>query len=151
MRVLIADDHIGVRSAIRRVLRERIRDSAVVEASNLGELFARSFRQQPDLVLLDWELSGLPSAATMSLAGNDPKRRHSELRRNVILFGLHNLTSHPRVIVLSSHPEARQTALFVGADAFVLKGGAPQELFDALHSFTRIKKNQPQKGSDNPK
>ncbi|MFZ5859022.1 MAG: response regulator [Chloroflexota bacterium] len=151
MRVLIADDHIGVRSAIRRVLVERIRDSAVVEAANLGELFARSFRQQPNLVLLDWELSGLPSAATMSLAANDAKRRHSELRRNVVLFGLHNLTSHPWIIVLSSHPEARQSALFVGADAFVLKGGAPQELFDALHSFTRIKKNHPQKGLGRPK
>lgn len=140
MRVLIADDHIGVRSAIRHVLRERISDSIVVEAANLGELFAESFRQQPNLVLLDWELSGLPSAATISLAADNPKRRQSDLRRNVVLFGLHNLRSHPWVIVLSSHPEAHQVALFVGADAFVLKGGEPQELFDTLQSLMKGKK-----------
>jgi DNA-binding NarL/FixJ family response regulator len=140
VRVLIADDHIGVRSAIRRVLRERIDDSVVVEAANLGELFAESFRQQPNLILLDWELSGLPSAATMSLTADNPKRRQSELRRNVVLFGLHNLRSRPWVIVMSSHPEARQMALFVGADSFVLKGGVPQELFDTLHSLAKSKK-----------
>ena len=140
MNVLIADDHIGVRSAISRVLKEEVNDLVIAEVKNLGELFAASFHQQPNLVLLDWELSGLPSAVMMSLPADDPKRRHGELRRNVVLFSLHNLTSHPAVIVLSSHPEAQQAALFVGADAFVLKGGPPQEVFDTLRSIVRAKK-----------
>ena len=123
MKVLIADDHIGVRSAISKVLKEEVIDLAIAEAKNLGELFATSFHEQPQLVLLDWELSGLPSAVTISLPSDDPKRRRSELRRNVVLFSLHNLTSHPPVIVLSSHPEARDVAMLVGADAFVLQGG----------------------------
>lgn len=134
MRVLIADDHIAVRSAICRVLNEEINDMVVIEAANLGELFATSFHEQPHLVFLDWELSGLPSAITMSLPADDPKRRRSEQRRNVVLLGLHKLTSHPSVIVLSSHPEARQVALIGGADAFILKGGPPQELFRILRS-----------------
>ena len=140
MNVLIADDHIGVRLAISKVLREELSDLAIAEAKNLGELFATSFHEQPQLVLLDWELSGLPSAVTMSLPSDDPKRRRSELRRNVVLFSLHNLTSHPSVIVLSSHPEARDVAMLVGADAFILKGGPPHELFEILHSIVRTKK-----------
>lgn len=135
MHILIADDHNGVRSAISRVLKEEISDLIIAEAKNLAELFATSFSQQPQLILLDWELSGLPSATMMSLPVEDPKRKHDERRRNVVLHGLHNLTSHPAVIVLSSHPEARQAALAGGADAFVLKGGPPQELFHTLHAI----------------
>ena len=140
MRILIADDHIAVRSAVSRVLKEEVDEMVVVEATNLGELFAASFHQQPQLVLLDWELSGLPSAVMMSFPSDDPKRRRSEQRRNVVLLGLHRLTSHPAVIVLSSHPEARQAALVGGADAFILKGGPPQELFKTLRAVLSVKK-----------
>jgi DNA-binding NarL/FixJ family response regulator len=134
--VLIADDHIGVRSAISRVLKEEIKDLVIVEAKNLGELFVSSFHEQPHLVFLDWELSGLPSAVMLSLPADDPKRRRSEQRRNVVLVSLRNLTSQPSIVVLSSHPEARQAALIGGADAFILKGGPPHELFETLHCFT---------------
>jgi DNA-binding NarL/FixJ family response regulator len=126
--------------AISTVLREEIADLTVAEAKNLGELFATSFHQQPQLVLLDWELSGLPSAVAMSLSPENPKRRKGELRRNVVLFSLHNLTSHPAVIVLSSHPEARDVAMLVGADAFVLKGGQPEDL---LHTLRTVMKSKP--------
>ncbi len=135
MHILIADDHIAVRSAICRVLKEELTDPTIATAINLGELFALSRSLQPDLILLDWELSGFPSAITMSLPPDDPKRRRSEQRRNVIILSLHNLDSHPSIIVLSSHPEARQVALVGGADAFVLKGGQPRELFETLQAF----------------
>lgn len=137
MRILIADDHIAVRSALSYVLKEKLDETTVAEATNLSELFAASFNQQPDLVLLDWELSGLPSAAMMSFPADDPKRRRSDQRRNVVVLSLHNLESHPSVIALSSHPEARLAALTGGADAFILKGGPPQELFGILRSLAR--------------
>jgi DNA-binding NarL/FixJ family response regulator len=140
VRILIADDHIAVRSALGYVLKEKLDDTVIADATNLSELFAASFNQQPDLVLLDWELSGLPSAATMSLPNGDPKRRRSDLRRNVVVLSLHNLESHPSVIALSSHPEARLAALTGGADAFILKGGPPRELFGILRSFSRSSK-----------
>lgn len=140
MRILIADDHIAVRSTLGYVLKEKLDDTVLGEATNLSELFAASFNQQPDLVLLDWELSGLPSAAMMSLPSDNPKRQRSEKRRNVVVLSLHNLESHPSVIALSSHPEARLAALTGGADAFILKGGPPQELFGILRSFSRSSK-----------
>lgn len=130
---MIADDQAWVRSALRSLLKEEKGIIIVGEASNLGELFSVSYREQPDLVLLDWELSGFPSLAA-SLSIDNPNRRRSEQRRNVVLLDLHKLNSHPVVIVLSSHPEARQSSLAGGADAFVLKGGPPEELLKALRS-----------------
>ncbi|MEW6404645.1 MAG: hypothetical protein AB1649_22845 [Chloroflexota bacterium] len=149
MNVLIADDHIGVRLAISKVLREEVADLAIAEAKNLGELFATSFHEQPQLVLLDWELSGLPSAVMLSLPAYNPKRRKSDLRRNVVLFSLHNLNSHPTVIVLSSHPEARDVAMLVGADAFVLKGGQPEDLLYTLRSVMKERARRKPKNAKN--
>jgi DNA-binding NarL/FixJ family response regulator len=134
VRVLIADDQVAVRSAIRRLLNEEQGITVIGEATNLGELFSVSYRGQPELILLDWELSGFPTAV-MSLPPDDPKRRRSEQRRNVVMLDLHKLQSHPAIIVLSSQPEVRQISLAGGADGFVLKGGPPEELLDALHTL----------------
>jgi DNA-binding NarL/FixJ family response regulator len=134
VRVLIADDQVAVRSAIRRLLKEEQNITVVGEATNLGELFTVAYREQPDLILLDWELSGFPSAV-MSLPSEDPKRRRSEQRRNVVILDLRKLQSHPAVIVLSSHPEVRKISMVGGADAFVLKGGPPKELLAVLRSL----------------
>lgn len=131
---MIADDQVVVRSAISRLLKEEKNITVVGEATNLGQLFTVSYREQPDLILLDWELSGFPSAV-MSLPAEDPKRRRSEQRRNVVILDLHKLRSHPMIIVLSSHPEVRKISMVGGADAFVLKGGPPDELLKVLHSL----------------
>jgi DNA-binding NarL/FixJ family response regulator len=62
-----------------------------------------------DVVLLDWELPGLEPAAF--IAQIDPPIK---------------------VIVLSSHPEARQQALACGAAAFVSKCDAPETVLQAI-------------------
>lgn len=134
MRVLIADDQVVVRSAIHRLLKEELDIDDIVEAINLGELFSMSYHEQPDLIILDWELSGLPSAA-MTLSVDDLKRRRSEQRRNVVLFDLHKLSSHPLILILSSDPGVRQISLAGGADAFALKGSSPEEFLRVLHSL----------------
>ncbi|MCB2178301.1 response regulator [bacterium] len=137
MRILIADDQAHMRSALRRVLKEEFGLTNVVEATNLGELFLYAYQLQPDLVLLDWELSGLPSAA-LSLPPNDPKRRRSEQLHNVVLLDLHKLESHPYVIVLSTYPEAKAASMAGGADAFVYKGIAPNQLAIAIRDLLHI-------------
>lgn len=133
MRVLIADDQVVMRSAIHRLLNEEQDIEDIVEVTNLGELFSMSYREQPDLIILDWELSGLPSAA-MTLSMDDPKRRRSEQRRNVVLLDLHKIKSHPAILVLSSDPGVRRISLAGGADAFALKGSSPEEFLRVLHS-----------------
>ena len=59
MRVLLADDQVKVRFALR-VLLERQPDVAVVgEASDARELVDQLAATRPDALLLDWELPGL--------------------------------------------------------------------------------------------
>lgn len=134
MRILIADDTAPVRSAVRRLLKEEADLQIVGEAVNLGELMRLTRTLQPDLILLDWELSGLPGS-TQTHAANTPLLNAAAKRRNVILAGLRHFQSHPRIIVLSSRPEAELTSHSAGADAFILKGDPPEVLLTILRSL----------------
>jgi DNA-binding response OmpR family regulator len=68
-------------------------------------------------VLLDWELPGRPAAA--------------------LLFALHGLDYHPRIIVLSTRPESEPDALAAGADAFVWKGDPPEILLGTFRHLVQ--------------
>lgn len=112
MRVLLADDQAKVRSALRLLL-DQLPDVEVLgEAVDGTGLLDWLKAAHPDLVLLDWELPGLPTA--------DPLRH------------LHDQRPGLQVVALSSHPGARQAALQAGADAFVSKGDPPEQLLAAV-------------------
>jgi DNA-binding NarL/FixJ family response regulator len=113
MRVLIIDDQPQVRSALRLLLRERLGVTAVGEAGDLAQALELIGVEQPDLVLLDWELPARGGAAEV----------------------LANLrTAHPglAVIALSTRPGVRQAALAAGADGFVSKGEPPERVVDGV-------------------
>jgi len=131
MRILIADDSAPVRSAIRRLLNEEPGFEIVGEACNLGELVRQVRSLLPELILLDWELSGLPGSTKLPLEPLPPLNKMDK-RRNVILASLRSYPSDPRIIVLSSRPEAEAPALAAGADAFVYKGGPPDSLLRSI-------------------
>jgi DNA-binding NarL/FixJ family response regulator len=114
-RILVADNDARVRSALQTLLRQEPGQIMIRESADLGDLAVQVKQFKPDLVLLDWELPGRPAAA--------------------LLFALHGLDYHPRVIVLSSRPESEVDALAAGADAFVSKGDAPDRL---LGTFRRL-------------
>lgn len=122
MRVLVADDQPAVRSALRRLLKEKLGFNVVGEAAGVKSLLARAAVTPHDLVLLDWELPGLFAA---------------EEARYRFLDSLHALDSHPKVIALSGRPGARRAALDAGADAFVSKGDPPERLLTAILTITR--------------
>jgi len=107
-RVLIADDQPQVRSALRLLLRVKLGAATVCEAGDLEQALELVGVEQPDLVLLDWELPAQGGAAALA-----------ELR--TVCPGL-------AVIALSSRPEARPDALAAGADAFASKGEPPERL-----------------------
>jgi DNA-binding NarL/FixJ family response regulator len=114
MRVLLADDQVKVRFALR-VLLERQPDVAVVgEASDARELADQLTATCPDALLLDWELPGL--AATRVLAA--------------LLRGFPELT----VIALSGRSEARREAEMAGASAFVSKTDPPECLLAVMRA-----------------
>jgi DNA-binding NarL/FixJ family response regulator len=115
MRILLADDHAKVRSALRLLLEQALELRIVGEATEGRELLARLQATQPDLVLLDWELPGLSA--------------------NGLLPALRSRWPHLKVIALSGRPEARHAALTAGADAFVSKTESPERLLTALHAM----------------
>jgi DNA-binding NarL/FixJ family response regulator len=133
MRVLVADDQPAVRSAIRRLLQEEPGLFVVGEAVRTEELLDQAQVTQPDLVLLDWELPGL---YTTDGAESMPVGLATSARHRLLLL-LHALHSHPKVVALSGRPEASQTALDAGADAFVSKGDPPERLLTTLRTLNK--------------
>lgn len=113
VRVLLADDQPKVRSALRLLIEQEAAFSVVGEAGAADELMRGIRASDPHVVLLDWELPGLPDAHKLdSMRLIDP--------------GVH-------VIVLSGQPEARHAALAEGADLFVSKSDPPDGVLRALY------------------
>lgn len=117
MRVLLADQHSNVRWALRTAIREEPDMVVVGEAAESSELMAQARAQNPEVVLLEWELPDqLPSAVLSKLGALDPR---------------------PHVVVLSQRSELEQLALASGADAFVSKAKEPDGLLKVLRSLAR--------------
>ena len=115
LRVLIADDEPSVRSALRLLLQDEPGVSIVSEVGEVGSLMAQLNLYCPDVMLLDWELPTIR-----------PDRLLPALRMH-----------HPalKVIALSGRPEAGPQSFAAGADAFVSKGSAPDELLLVLRKL----------------
>ena len=112
MQVVLADDQAKVRSALRLLLEHQPDVKILGEAVDTTGLLDWVKAACPDLVLLDWELPGLPAATLLPL--------------------IHDICPGLRVIALSARPESRQAALDDGADAFVCKGDPPERLLLAI-------------------
>jgi len=116
MRVLLADDQPRVRFALCVLLEQQPGLKVVGEASDAQDLLAQAQVTRPDLVLLAWELPGLAAAGSLP--------------------ALRRICPNLFVITLSGRPAARRAALAAGADAFVVKGDAPDELLGILAAIT---------------
>jgi two-component system invasion response regulator UvrY len=112
MAVIIADDEEAVRSALRLLLENRLHLCAVSEARDWPGLLAQVQIYQPCLLLLDWELPGLPAATW-----------REELR--LLDPGL-------KILALSGRPEAELQAMATGAQAFTSKTDPPEKLVEAI-------------------
>ena len=117
MRILVADDQSGVRSALHLLLEQELGLSIVEEVVEADRLLAQIEMTRPDVVLLDWELPGLQ--------GSD------------VVPSLRTVCPHVSVIALSGLPEARQAALSADVDAFVSKGDPPERLLETVKRCRR--------------
>jgi two-component system, NarL family, response regulator NreC len=113
-RVLIVDDHAIVRSGVRRLLEEVEGFEVVGEAADAEEALRRARFDTPDVVVLDIGLKGRSGLDIVE-----------ELRQ----LG-------PRVVILSmqDEPAYARTAFERGAQGYVLKDAADEELVEAIRA-----------------
>ena len=116
MLILLADDQPNVRSALRLLLEQEM-GCEVQEAPDAGDLLSQIETSCPDLVFMDWELTG----------GQGPE----------LLLAIKTIRPEISVIVLSSHPEVRQQAFRAAADDFLSKGSSPQEVLATINKYQR--------------
>ena len=116
MRILIADDQADVRSALGLLMMQEADLEVVAEATDAVGVLLAAEKQPLNLILLDWELPGMPSASLVRILRNQWPQLH--------------------LIALSSLPEARSAAINAGVDAFVDKGDPPGALLTALRKVS---------------
>lgn len=130
MRILVADSHITVRSALRRLLQEELELQLVGEVTRAKDLLEQTQLAEPDVVLFEWGL------LDRNLTRDDDAPGATLRARRMALYQLHALPCHPNLVALSAWPEAQQAALLAGADAFVNIGNPPAQLLATLRAVT---------------
>ncbi len=125
MRVIIADDQAGVRSALRFLLEQQAKGCVISESSNTENLISQLIAGCPDIILLDAELEGI-------VKGNGDAKNSSF---ESLVSTLREQCPGVRVIALSSRPDLRVSTLCCGADAFVCKADPPEELLKVLQNL----------------
>jgi DNA-binding NarL/FixJ family response regulator len=114
--VVIADDHELFREGLRAMLTAADGVHVVGEAATHDQAYEQAVATQPDVLLLDVEMPGIPVLATIS-------RVRAEAPDTRILI----VTMH-RDRVLANHLRA------AGAAGFVSKSAPASELIEAIHS-----------------
>ena len=115
MRVLLADDQLTVRSALRLLLEQEADFQVVGETADTTGLLLAVTQKAPELVLLDWELPGLPPVQLLRL--------------------LRYERPFLKIIAMSSRPEAHQAALAAGVEAFVSKSEPPERVLAVIRGL----------------
>jgi DNA-binding NarL/FixJ family response regulator len=111
-RVLIADDRPRSRSGLRAVLALRPEIEIVGEAADGREAVRLAEECRPDVVLMDARMPVMDGVEATRL--------------------IKDTWPEVKVIVLTIHTSYRADALAAGADAFLVKGRAAQELLEAI-------------------
>lgn len=119
IRILLADDHILVRSGVKSLLLAMDAVEVVAEAGDGLEAVKLAAAERPDVVLMDIAMRGINGLEAAAQIGQ------------------HN--PEIKVIILSMHDSAEYVdqALRAGVSGYVLKDAAPLELEFALQAVMR--------------
>lgn len=118
IRVLIVDDHAGVRHGVRALLRHTDDIEVVGEATDGADAIVKARKLSPDVILMDVSMPVLD--------GIEATRRILAVDRRL------------RIIVLSAVREHEHMARQAGAVAHLLKDLAPGELIHGIrYAFAR--------------
>lgn len=117
MRVLIVDDHPIARKGLSALVHDAFRVKRVVEVETSDAALTAAKRDQPELILLDLQLPGVPQTSVLC----------TQLR-----------VAAPRakiaIITAFEEPEAVKRCFAAGADACLLKDTAVLDLRQALQA-----------------
>ena len=116
--ILLADDNPATRSALVLLLTARLGCADIAVAGDWQALKDASAREQPVLILLDWELPGfLPQDG---------------------LPELHAIAPGTAVIALSSLPESDQASKDAGARDFIGKCDSPDKVLRIISAAIKF-------------
>ncbi len=110
--VVVVDDHRVVREGLRSLLEAEPDLTVVAEASNADDALAVARRHRPDVVVVDNKMPGGDGLA--------------------LLPALRAELPGARLVMFSLDPSIEHAAIAAGADAFVSKDAATQEIIDAI-------------------
>jgi DNA-binding NarL/FixJ family response regulator len=123
MRILLADDNVGIRAALRLLL-EEFGKHDIIEAADEQELLCAAERTQPDVIILDWEL---PEGSSQSRDGLPQQARSVALVKE-----LRRRCRASQIIATSTGPEAEESSQVAGCDGFVSRNEPPDRLLTLL-------------------
>lgn len=119
IRVLIVDDHTIVRKGIRALLAEIADLDVVGEAADGQEAIAQAARLRPDVILMDLAMPRMNGIeATRKIKAQQPESR---------------------ILVMTSFATDEKVlpAIKAGAQGYLLKESAPDDLVQAIHQIYR--------------
>ncbi len=119
LNILIGDAQSRVRFGLRLLLEQQPGWRVAGEAEDAQAVLAHVLSSCPDLVLLDWELPGMPAEELLTL--------------------IRQACPHLRVVFMSGRDELRQAALHAGADLFVFKADPPEKLLGLIRELPEVK------------
>jgi DNA-binding NarL/FixJ family response regulator len=126
MRVLLADDRVWLRSALRLLLEHETNVEVVGEAGSIQMLPLCVSRLRPDLLFLDWQLPGLETSSM----------------RQKFMEAVRAIDPNLYIIALTNDENIISSDLR-GADAFVNKAEPPERILAVLQQATNRKSSLP--------
>jgi len=118
IRICIADRQPRVRYGMRVLLEQQPGWKVIGEAAEVAELIEQTQTGCPDMVLLEWELPGMPAEE--------------------VVAQLRSSCPDIRIVSLSGQLEVRQAALNAGVDGFASKTEPPERLIQLIQKIMRI-------------
>ncbi len=118
IRVLIVDDSPAVRDGLASILWANYDMEVVGEAENGVEAVVRAEQLEPDVILMDAQMPEMDGIE----ATRQIKERFPDIK----------------VLVLTVHAGYADEALAAGADGYLLKDSARQELLQAIRQLGRL-------------
>lgn len=116
--ILIVDDQRSARQGLEALLSQLPEFQVSGFAQDGAEAVKIVETNHPDIVLMDLQMPGMSGIEAIQ-----------QIKRN---------WPEVKIIALTMYPYYRTEAIEVGADAFLLKGGPPNELQDIIYTITSV-------------